>query len=272
MPSDKRQPKAGKTQRPAGVVEGTQSLRRAITILRLLAANNESGLSLASAVKASGLNKATAHRLLNALVSEGLAAQDEITRSYFLGFETVALGMAASSRFGIAQLAKPTVVRLAQESGDTAYLSVRSGDDVVCVLREVGSFPIKTLTFPPGARTPLGLGSGPLAILAYLPDDEREVVVRRTVERLQKTAHRVTESELLDAIARARKDGVAQSGARIVSGMAAIAVPVRYGDGSVAGALTIASIEQRLEGKRLQQMTKLLKDEAAALEKKLRGK
>src|SRR4051812_28974170 len=192
-------------QRRAGsAVEGTQSLRRAISILRLLAQADDAGMSLTEVVRAGGLNKATTHRMLSALVEEGLAAQDEQSRNYYLGFELVALGIAASSRYGIARLAKANVARLADELGDTAYLSVRRGDEAVCLLREVGSFPIKTLTFPPGARTSLGGGSGPLALLAFEPEATRATLIRRTVERFGKTPDKLGEAELLDDIKEAR--------------------------------------------------------------------
>ena len=191
-----------KPRRANGARDGTQSLRRAISVLRLLSQNSEKGLSLADAVRGSGLNKATTHRILNALVAEGLAAQDTQSRNYFLGFELVALGIAANPRYGIAQIAQPHVSKLAEELGDTIYLSVRSRDDAVCVIREVGSFPIKTLTFPPGARTPLGLGSGSVVLLAFLPEAERTRIVRETVQRLQGTDREIGEAELLENVKR----------------------------------------------------------------------
>ena len=204
-------PSRAAAQRRAGSgVEGTQSFRRAISILRLLAQAGDKGMTLTAAVRGGGLNKATTHRMLSALVSEGLAAQDEQTRNYYLGFEVVALGIAASARYGIAQIARPNVARLADELGDTAYLSVRRGDEAVCVLREVGSFPIKTLTFPPGARTSLGVGSGPLALLAFETDAVRAKLVRRIVERLGKTPNKLGETELLDDIKEARLEGKRQ--------------------------------------------------------------
>ena len=269
--AETRTPRIAKPKRASRARDGTQSLRRAISILRLLSQSNEKGLSLADAVRGSGLNKATTHRILNALVAEGFAAQDGQTRNYFLGFELVALGIAANPRYGIAQIAKPFVTKLAEELGDTIYLSVRSRDDAVCVMREVGSFPIKTLTFPPGARTPLGLGSGSVVLLAFLSEAERTRIIRETVQRLQGSEQAISEAELTENVKRTRKNGYASVGNYIVNGMRAIAMPIHAPDGTVTAAISVASIEQRLDGKRLQQALKVLQRERAALEQRLRS-
>jgi DNA-binding IclR family transcriptional regulator len=147
---------------------------------------------------------------------------------------------------------------------------VRSGNDAVCLLREVGSFPIKTLTFPPGARTPLGLGTGSLVLLAFEPDETRTKLIQHAAQRLSQGAQKISQAELLDNIKKTRKSGFASLGDRIVPGMRAIAVPVRNPDGTVAAALSVASIQPRLEGKRQQEVIRLLKRECAELEEKLR--
>ncbi|MEB0015044.1 IclR family transcriptional regulator C-terminal domain-containing protein, partial [Glaciimonas sp. Cout2] len=44
--------------------------------------------------------------------------------------------------------------------------------ETVCLLREEGSFPIRSFVLHEGVRFPLGVASAGLAILAYLPEDE----------------------------------------------------------------------------------------------------
>ncbi|WP_029010030.1 AMP-binding protein [Azospirillum halopraeferens] len=78
---------------------GTQSLERAIALLRVVAAKGEAGARLADLMAAAGLTKATTHRMLAALVREGLLEQDEATRRYHPGRELAALGRAAAARY-----------------------------------------------------------------------------------------------------------------------------------------------------------------------------
>ena len=70
--------------------------------------------------------------------------------------------------------ARPSLQRLAQKTGDTAFASILEGTAAICVAREVGDFPIRTLTLSVGDRRPLGVGAGSLALLASLSDDAIE--------------------------------------------------------------------------------------------------
>jgi DNA-binding IclR family transcriptional regulator len=64
------------------------------------------------------------------------------------------------------------MMRIAEATGDTVFLTQRSGLDSVCVDRQEGTFPIKTFTLEIGMRRPLGVGTGSLAILSGLSEEE----------------------------------------------------------------------------------------------------
>ncbi|MBP2300599.1 AMP-binding protein [Azospirillum picis] len=80
---------------------GTQSLERAIALLRAVAAAEPDGARLADLMAAVGLSKATAHRLLMALAREALVDQDMRSKRYHLGSGLVPLGELAQWRRGI---------------------------------------------------------------------------------------------------------------------------------------------------------------------------
>ena len=147
-----------------------QSIERAAAVLRALAANGGNGNRLTDVARAVGLSKATTSRILGALVSEGFVEQDSESGLYFVGFTLFSIGNAAAERFGLASAAQPALKRLAERTGDTVYLSIRSGEEAVCIDRVEGAFPIKTLTLNVGDRRPLGVGAGSLALLAFGPD------------------------------------------------------------------------------------------------------
>ncbi|MBY6265492.1 acetyl-CoA synthetase, partial [Azospirillum sp. 412522] len=77
---------------------GTQSLERAIALLRAVADAETDGARLADLMTGVGLSKATAHRLLMALARDGLVEQDGRSKRYHLGPDLVALGDLASLR------------------------------------------------------------------------------------------------------------------------------------------------------------------------------
>ncbi|MCG5242502.1 helix-turn-helix domain-containing protein [Azospirillum doebereinerae] len=77
---------------------GTQSLERAIALLRAVAASDPEGARLADLMAGAGLSKATTHRLLTALAREGLIEQDAGSRRYHPGPDLDALGQLAAAR------------------------------------------------------------------------------------------------------------------------------------------------------------------------------
>ncbi|BAI73780.1 acetyl-CoA synthetase (plasmid) [Azospirillum sp. B510] len=77
---------------------GTQSLERAIALLRAVAEAGTAGARLADLMAGVGLSKATAHRLLMALARDGLVEQDAGSKRYHLGPDLMALGDLAALR------------------------------------------------------------------------------------------------------------------------------------------------------------------------------
>ncbi|EFV86685.1 hypothetical protein HMPREF0005_05718, partial [Achromobacter xylosoxidans C54] len=171
--------KSSAAARDADPVGGAQSIFRVLRILKYVGAAPARGVGLTDVARDLGLTPPTAHRMLSALLQEGFLALNPKLKTYSLGRESYILGLAAESRHGIKAIAESAVLRLAQSTGDTSFLSVRSGHEAVCVDRKTGDFPIKILTLEVGHRRPLGVGAGSLALLAFLPNDDIERVLAR---------------------------------------------------------------------------------------------
>ena len=156
---------------------GTQSIKRALTLLREIAAHNRSGSRLLDLAMRTGLQRPTVHRMLKCLAAENMVQQDGDNHRYFLGPMVFELGLTAAPRFNLREICHPSLSRIAEATGDTVFLTQRSGLDSVCLDRREGTFPIKTFTLEIGMRRPLGVGTGSLAILSALPEDAVEVHV-----------------------------------------------------------------------------------------------
>jgi DNA-binding IclR family transcriptional regulator len=244
---------------------GTQSVERAVALLRAVAARDGSGARLVELVGDVGLAKATVRRLLGALEREGLVEQEGDSRRYHLGAGLIGLGSIAGSRFGVRRLALPGLARLAEESGDTVYLSVRSALDAVCLDRREGDFPIRTLTLSVGDRRPLGIGAGSLALLSALP--ESQAVIEANAARFGRFG---LDADAISALVdRTREAGVAFNYGLVVPGMSALGVAVRNPRGEPEAALSVAAVSQRMEPERRAWLAGLLKREAAALEREI---
>src|SRR5690554_1972882 len=111
--------------------DGSQAVRRAVTLLRELAAMRGSGVRLQQLATQSRLAPPTVHRILKGLIAEGLVAKDESTSRYSLGPVIHELGLAAAPRYEVGARFHAALDRLAAESGDTVFLSIRSHLDAV---------------------------------------------------------------------------------------------------------------------------------------------
>ena len=104
-----------------GTVSGIGVLDKAVSILDALGAGP---LGLGELVAASGLPRATAHRLAVALEVHGLVARDRDGR-FGLGPRLTGLELPA--------LARPALERLRDATGESVQLYVRRGDRRLCV-------------------------------------------------------------------------------------------------------------------------------------------
>lgn len=243
--------------------EAAGSLHRAFAILRALAQVPEGG-RVTQIARAAGLKQTTAHRLLRTLVGEGMVEQDEQSKLYRLGVELFTLAAAAGNTMDLRSVCRPALLRLCASLGDTIFLLVRSGFDAVCLDRAEGPFPIRSFTGDVGGRVPLGLGQGSIAILAFLPDAEREEVIRYNLPRLRD--YGVLDEVFLRAeIARVRELGYSGRVLGLLEGMAGLAVPVLDREGHAVAALSVGTLADRLNAERLPIVVQMLSREAAAI-------
>ena len=238
----------------------TRIVERVIGVLRALSECDAQGIALGDLALRTGLNKATAHRLLAGLTSMGFVFQDTLSRHYRLGFQATSLGRLASEQFA-AGAALPALARLAATTADTVFASIREGTAAICVAREVGSFPIRTLTLDVGSRRPLGVGAGSLALLAYLPDKEIEAIIKRNAMWLR-DFQRFGPEELPGLVQLTRRDGFVLNEGRIVQEMIGIGVPVLGPDGLPMASLSLAAIRDRMGPDRLPGLVSALQAEA----------
>lgn len=246
-------------------MDGAQTVTRAAQVLSFIGRRGAVRFSIIA--RELGLANPTLNRLLQALIDVRLIAHDKASKLYRLGSESYVLGQLAKPEFGFHDLARDSLSRLAQKSGDTAFLSALEGVSTLCLHREEGKFPIRTHVLNVGDRQPLGIGAASLAVLSVLSEVQAAEILTTNKDLIEAVKPDFKIAELEGLLAEARKTGVALNPGLVFKGSWAIAAPIRAPSGEILGALTIAAIESRMSLERQKELTPLLLAEVKRIEK-----
>jgi len=247
-----------------------QSLSRSIGILRALAAAGRTELRLSDVARAVQLSKATTSRILAALRDQGLVEESQETKKFHLGPELAFLGWSAAQKFLLTRAARPVLEKLADVTGDTAFLIVRSGLEAVCADRVSGSYPVKVFTMEVGSRRPLGVGSGSLALLAALADADVDQILKANAQRLARfKAMRPARIRREIQQARAREYAFAEG--HVVKEVFGVGVTIRDPRRQPVGAVSVATLSSRFADGRLTALVRATQMAAREIERALRG-
>lgn len=163
---------------------GTQSIERAVDLLRVVAMGGRTGMRLKDIVAASGLAEATVIRIVRGLTACGMLVRNDRSGRFAFGqlaqeFALLSIGEHAPHVEHWHQVLRD----LAVVTGETLYLNRRNGFDSVCLDMVRGAQPVQSHPIDVGVRRPLGAGAGGLAMLAVMPEAEVDACIAHNAPR-----------------------------------------------------------------------------------------
>lgn len=223
-----------------------QLLSKASDLLELLGAQGE--LTPSEAAEALGEPRSSLYRLLAALEDLGWVDPGARKGSFRLGTGLLHLGAMASRGLDVRTYARPEMQTLLDETGQTVFLTVRRGDDAVCIDLLPGKS-VQTLALTLGGSLPLHVGAGPRALLAAESADAwQDYVRRRKPLSTLSTGEAITAKKLFSQLEEIQDSGVAVSDGDVTYGIAALGVSLRDYRGETAGALSISGLRDEVLG------------------------
>ncbi len=229
------------------------SVLKASQLLKVIG-NSESGCTLTEVVKATRLGTTVCHRMLATLEHERFLEKDGPTGRYRLGLGILSMAHKVMSRHPLAVHTAALVADVIRHTEDIALLMVLDGDEVLCIDRKEGAYPLRSSGTQVGTRLPLHCGGGPLAILTF-SSDEFIAQYLKTHALAKRTERTMTDPALVLAeIAKARKRGYTVGNQDLFEYVVAIGVPIFGPDGALLGALSIGGVEQRYDAKRIREV------------------
>jgi DNA-binding IclR family transcriptional regulator len=240
---------------------GTQSLERALSLLRTIATGTRQGWRLSDLASACKLTQGTTHRLLQRLCDERLVARDG-ERRYVPGPMLFELGLAFPRPLDLVEATRIPLASIATEFAATCSLWLRSGPDLVCAAR-VGKS--KTRVFVDvGTRRPLASMAPGIAILQGLPRSQRRVLVAENFRRMQ-TLFPGREAGFRAMLARSEKAGYGITYGDVGPGMYAIGAALAAPDGAPVAAIAAIGTTASLPRNRVERLARRLHDAAATI-------
>ncbi len=192
----------------------------------VLTAVEEGATSLAGLTEATGLSRATVHRLAVALEVHRLLARDGEGR-WRLGPR---LGeLAGGPGDALTEQAAAVLARLRDATGESAQLYRRDGERRVCVAAAERGSGLRD-TVPVGSSLPMTAGSAAQVLLAWSPEDPLVRAAAFTARTLSEV----------------RRRGWAHSVAEREPGVASVSAAVRTRDGRVVAAVSVSGPLERL--------------------------
>jgi DNA-binding IclR family transcriptional regulator len=228
------------SQRSAGraSVYRVQVLDRVLQLLDILA---ESNVDLGPAQLAArlSLHKSTVHRLLMVLERHRLIRRGVLPGKYGLGFKLFELGVRAGGGLDLQSCTEPHLRRLAEVTGESAYVSVLDGTETLSVARVAGPWtPSKPM--PIGKRSPVYCTSSGKALIAFLPEDSLDDLLRR-VKFVRYTPNTLmTRNALKAELSLIRERGYAVDDEENELGLRCVGGPIRDSSGTIIASIGIA--------------------------------
>ncbi len=184
----------------------------------------ETDLSLAEIARRAELDRAVARRLVLTLVHLGYVRR--IGRAFRLTPKVLVLASGFLRRSQLTKAVVPILNEYSREIGAPIYLATRDGHDVVYLAHAALENRAISLGFSIGSRLPLLSTSIGRALIAFLPQEEREALVAAAPLKAFTDRTIMDRAAILAELGKARDLGYAFADGEFEAGVAALAAPV----------------------------------------------
>ncbi len=229
---------------PTESIEKASRSVRALQVMESMAAT-EQPMSTAEIAVATGLPKATTHRICGLLEKQSFLAADVGGKGYRPGqrMRDLALGIIAT---GADHAFRHSVLaEVSREIGETCNLNAPMGGEMIYLDRVETEWPLRT-QLPIGSRVPLHCTASGKLYLSSLSEARRHRMVA-ALPLTRHTAKTITDAkQLISELNRIDAEGLGTDNEEFIDGMTAIALPITDTKGRLTGTLACHAPSQRM--------------------------
>jgi DNA-binding IclR family transcriptional regulator len=211
---------------------------QACRILFCLSQNSNPKMGLTEIVKEVGIHKSKGFSILNTLSQFGLVEKDPQSKTYSLGIGLLSLSRHVLDHLRYPEVASPFLQDLANETNGTALFGLIQGEHVMVLAKHEGNQNIG-FTVRLGHRFHITLGAHGKAIVAFMPEKEREKILSQKKLYFYWDPSRMNKKRLQDEMMKCRALGFAQDLGEITPGVNVVSSPLFAHRDKLIGALIL---------------------------------
>lgn len=201
--------------------------------------------SMSGIIRATGITKPSAHRVVNMLCELGFLERDATGLGFVCGVNLVELAYRVIRSSAPRGMRHAILEQLAQHVGETCNYGVLDGARVTYLDRVESKWPLG-LRFDAGSQVPAHCTAIGKLLLAKLSDGQLNGLLS-SVPLARYTARTLTNPlHLRRALAEIRQTGIGIDDQEFMDGVVCVAVPVLMADGGWLGGIAISAPEARM--------------------------
>ena len=236
-------------------IPGTAALTKGITVLFAIS-RYDRPVKLTQLQTETGIPKGTLHRILQALILEGLVLKDAYDKNYRLGYGLLKLARILLENLDLRDLSRDLLVLLRDEIGEAVHLAAPEKDAVIYLEIIESNHPI-------GASGKIGTNSlyhcsASGKVIAAFNNGIRDRVLSNALPKLTNTT--ITSPEELEReLLSVREQGFAINNQEEYADVCGIAVPIIDRRGQSIAAISISIPSYRFESEKVEKISAAMK-------------
>jgi DNA-binding IclR family transcriptional regulator len=244
-----------------------KSALRVLQIMEYVAAQRD-GFSHTDLAKALEIPKSSLTGLLRDLVSTGYLHKNQETGVFTIGVQVLTLANAYLRGVNIVRLGQPIIGSLFSQINEYSMLCIASELEYVIVCAESVPTPVAH-SLQIGHRGPLFCSAVGKAMLAYMPPDQSDAILRKS-DRKAITPYTRTDIKSIKAdLDEIRKKGIAYSHQENFIGVTGVAAPVLNASGVPVASIGVALPTGAFESRRMKKIETQVKHAAKIFSEQL---
>ena len=241
-------------------------VKKAFIILKTIS-QSPHGLKISEISSMLNISKSTVHGITAALEDQGAIIRDAASKRYAIGITLMELGKIAYEKIDFKKAAHPIMEDLMEQCQESVFLGIRNGNNIT-IIDIVESRKNFKITSPIGTTLPLMAGAtGKLFLSMMTPKALKKYLSSTPLVRY--TPNTIIDSELYEKeLETVRKNGFATDDEEYISGVRAIAAPVKR-EGAYLPAIWVVGFKASMTQEKIQTIIKQTREAADRINKKL---